>query len=74
MKHGAPISPSFTISSEKQCCDQHFEQIGSDDDYRDKYCDDFEENDDDCILAAAANLCLSHLAFTADQRRKRDYI
>ena len=73
MKHGAPISPSFTISSEKQCCNQHFEQSGCDD-YSDKYCDDFEENDDDCILAAAANLCLSHLAFTADQRRKRDYI
>ena len=67
MKQGAPISPSFTISSEN--INDHDDDDDDDDD------DDAANDDDDngCVLAAT-NLCLSHLAFTDDQRRKQDYI
>ena len=74
MKQGAPISPSFTISSEDI---NDYDDAADDDDGDDAADDDDGYDDDDdgdgCILAAT-NLCLSHLAFTADQRRKRDYI
>ena len=67
MKQGAPISPSFTISSE----DMEDEDAGGDDDDN----DDHDEDDDDGCVLAATNLCLSHLAFTDEQRGgELDYI
>ena len=92
MKQGAPISPSFTISSEDvEDEDNGVDDAGDDDDdggddagvdddddndEHDDDDDDFDEEDDDdgCVLAAT-NLCLSHLAFTDEQRGgELDYI
>ena len=69
MKQGAPISPSFTISSE----DMDDDDDGDDGDDTDD--DDDDDDDDDGCVLAATNLCLSHLAFTAEQSRgELDYI
>ena len=69
MKQGAPISPSFTISSGGQNVDDcHYVW------HEDKSDDKADDDDDGGWVLVVTNLCLSHLAFTDDQRRKQDYI